>query len=349
MAKYFIGSVGTAEAFRLVDGELKLAFVSKTLTDSGLNISTTKDDIRAGTGAPVVASFYHDPSVEITLTDVMFKTAYVEAQLGADFEANGDAYQTEEVTSGNDKTVTLSKLPKAIGLGCGGEHVAVWFSKAGKDEWQLLTQAEASKNLEMPEADTKYCVRYLSDDEAARVAIITSSMIPTELFLIITAPLFAGDACAASNGRQAGTIQFEVPRFKLNGAQDFAMAMSSNQTMSLSGTALAAEGGCDINKAELLKIREVVWGRKWYEGAEELMFDEELLGNGDTVKVYAVYENGTTALVDNSELTFTVTGEGNSITDEGVLTVTVAGKISAKATDKESLATKEAADLEYSA
>ena len=68
MSKYFLGSVGKAEAFRIVDGEFKLAFVSKTLTDSGLNISTTKDDIRGGTGAPIQFSFYHDTNVEYLLS-----------------------------------------------------------------------------------------------------------------------------------------------------------------------------------------------------------------------------------------------------------------------------------------
>lgn len=348
MAKYFIGSVGTAEAFRVINGELKIAFTSKTLTDSGLNISTTKDDIRAGTNAPIVASFYHDPSVEVTLTDVMFKTAYVEAQLGADFEAHAEAYQTEELTSDSTSgEVTLSKLPVALGMGCGSKYIAVWYTEAGKDEWKLQTLETASQSVTMPDRDKKYCVRYLAQDDAARVATITSSMIPQELFLIITAPLFAGDACSASNGKRAGTIQFEIPRFKLNGAQDFAMAMSSNQTLSLSGIALASEGDCDINKAELLKIREVVWGRTWSEGAEELMFDADLLGNGDTVKVYAIYENGSTAIVDNSELTFTVTGEGNSITTAGVLTVAEAGTIAAK--HEASGISSNTEDLEYSA
>ena len=59
MAKYFLGSVGTAEAFRMNNAQLELAFVSKTLTDSGLTISTTKDDVRAGTGGPIQFSFYH--------------------------------------------------------------------------------------------------------------------------------------------------------------------------------------------------------------------------------------------------------------------------------------------------
>ena len=95
--KYFLGSVGTVEAFRRVNGEMQLAFRSKTLTDSGLNISTTKDDIRAGTGAPIQFSFYHDPSVEITLTDVLFDEAYIEAQLGADFHQGGKDRSADQV------------------------------------------------------------------------------------------------------------------------------------------------------------------------------------------------------------------------------------------------------------
>ena len=60
---------------------------------------------------------------------------------------------------------------------------------------------------------TQFCVRYLAADSRAKVAEITSSIIPEELFLVITAPIFAGDACAASRGKAAGHITFEIPRF----------------------------------------------------------------------------------------------------------------------------------------
>ena len=73
---YFLGSVGRVDAFRMVNGAPQLAFVSKTMTDQGLNTSISADDIRAGQGAPIVARFYHDANVEITLTDVMFKPEY---------------------------------------------------------------------------------------------------------------------------------------------------------------------------------------------------------------------------------------------------------------------------------
>ena len=111
MAKYFLGSVGTAEAFKRNDnGELELAFVSKTLTDSGLNISTTKDDIRAGQGAPIQFSFYHDTNVEINLTDIQWKHEYLEAQLGVYKKANVPAHRIlRELKLDNAKDYEIGK------------------------------------------------------------------------------------------------------------------------------------------------------------------------------------------------------------------------------------------------
>ena len=70
MAKLFLCSVGTVEAFKKKeDGSYELAFVSKTLTDSGINTTISKEDIRGGTGAPIQFSFYHDNTLEITLNN----------------------------------------------------------------------------------------------------------------------------------------------------------------------------------------------------------------------------------------------------------------------------------------
>lgn len=247
MAKYFLGSVGKAEAFRVAeDGQtLELAFVSSTLTDSGLNIQTTKDDIRAGQGAPIQFSFYHDPSVEITLTDVLWKKEYVEAQLGARFTKDGTQkdylVKTIEFADGE---ASFTEEVFALDINCPGvQNIAVWGAKQGTDDWHLLDYDATNKKLTLPN-DVKgrtttqtWCVRYYGAESKAAVAEISTQIIPQELYLIITAPLFAGDACAATKGKAAGHITFDVPRFQLNGAQEFQMNMSSNQTMSLSGIA----------------------------------------------------------------------------------------------------------------
>lgn len=328
MAKYFLGSVGKAEAFkRGDDGSLQLAFVSKTLTDSGINISTTKDDIRGGEGAPVQFSFYHDSNVEITLTDVLWKVEYLEAQLGARFnESDNQDYVTETVTFTNG-AATLNNLNK-MPLPCGEEYV-VWGAKKGTDAWEKITV----ENTESPFAlklsgthsgDEDYCVRYLGEVDAARAAEITSTIIPEELFLIITAPIFAGDACAASRGRAAGHITFEVPRFQLNGAQEFAMNMSQNQTMSLAGVALASESAdCDANGGKLLRIIEVIDNRDWRDSVVDLIVDEECLVSGSVPAVYGEMKDGSLRKIANTDLTFAPALAAGKFSASGSTTITL--------------------------
>ena len=287
MAKYFLGSVGMAEAF-----------------------GTTKDDIRAGEGAPIQFSFYHDSSVEINLTDVLFKTEYITAHLGVDFNKNPESYITQELTFVAGKA-TASKKVKPLNFPCEGmEKHIVWARKAeaGNDAW-FVCKAGGTDYTEITAPDEtlagQYCVRYLADDSRARVAEITSTIIPSELYLIITAPIYAGDACAASKGKAAGRITFEIPRFQLNGQQEFSMEMSSNQTMSLSGIALVSESAsCDSTGGSLLRIMEVIENRKWYDDVKELVFDEEYCVQGQSVVAYGLNDKGTLVQADAADLEY---------------------------------------------
>lgn len=318
MAKYFLGSVGKAEAFRKKsNGEMELAFVSKTLTDSGLNISTTKDDIRAGQGAPVQFSFYHDPSVEITLTDVLWKKEYLSAQLGAEFDTYSKDYVTEEVTFTNG-VGTLKNVMNKMAFPCGEAYIA-WGALKGSDEWVDVVVGEDGKSLTLGGRQQGksgvYCVRYLGNVTNAQRAEITSTIIPQELYLIITAPIFAGDACAASRGKAAGHITFDVPRFVLNGSQEFSMNMSSNQTMSLAGTALASESSeCDAQGGKLLDIIEVIDNRNWLDDVETIVLDEETAVAGAIPCVYGILDDGSIATIPNDKLTI------SGLDDKGAFT-----------------------------
>lgn len=305
MAKYFLGSVGSVEAFkRKEDGSYELAFVSKTLTDSGINTTISKEDIRGGTGAPIQFSFYHDPAVEITLTDVVFKKEYLEAQLGTEFKNEGShGYATETVVAEAEK-ITLKDQPLGLDFGaCGGEIKYVWATEAGKDEWKTY---KFTTGKEIPgdfKAGKSYCVRYCKQDPNALVARITSNIIPAEYMLIITAPVFAGDACSASNGKKAGTITYEIPRFRLNGGSEMAFNMSSNQTISLAGSALASDNTCEMDEQNLYNI--VLSIDNYAKGAyKELIVDEDSLKAGMVPVVYGLTKEEKVMKIDNKNLTF---------------------------------------------
>ena len=313
MGKYFLGSVGKAEAFkRDANGNLTLAFVSKTLTDSSLNINVSRDEIRAGEGASVQFNFYHDPSVEVRLTDILWKREYVTAQLGAVFKSGEDDqidYVTETLEVKNNK-ITLSKSIKPMPMACvGGKQYVIWYTKQGEEKWESATRSAAFTEISLPNSENgqKYCVRYLSTESKAKTARITSLIIPEELFLVVTAPIFAGDACSASKGKAAGHITFEIPRFFLNGTQEFAMNMSQNQVMSLEGVAMAtAADFCDSSSQKLLRIIEVNMEETWYSDIVSLVVDEESCYVGERPVVYGVRRNGEIVRCPNNELVYKI-------------------------------------------
>ena len=310
MKKYFLGSVGKAEAFRMgEDGKLHLAFVSKTLTDSGLNVSTTKDDIRGGTGAPIQFSFFHDPSAEITLTDIVYNHEYITAQLGATFSVAGDAHNVDYITvtkeTGDNTEIVLDKPVQELPIACNGNKYFVWGTVAGLDNYAEMEIGDDHKTITGLLPNTKYCFRYLALSSKSTMAEITSMIIPEELFLVITAPIYAGDACSASKGKAAGHITFEVPRFQLNGAQEFSMNMSSNQTMSLAGIALAsASDDCDAMGGKLFRIIEVLDETDYKASVAGLIVDEESQEVGDKPSVYGELRDGHLIEINNDDLEF---------------------------------------------
>ena len=351
MAKYFLGSVGEATAFRInANGSKTFMFNATSLTDQGINISSSQDEIRGGTGAIVQATFNHDTSVQLTLTDIFWKSEYVEAKLGQKFAAtkNGnnitDYYSQEVVMASASNSITLDHAPIPALLPCSSqEDYLIWYAPQGTDDWKELVVSGVAGNV-VTAVDSiaagTYCFRYLTRDEQAREIWVGADMVPDELYLIIKTPVYAGDACAASNGNIAGHITFEIPRFKIDANLDLSFAMSSNTTLSIGGSALAYTNDCNANGSKLMRIVENLSGRKWYDGLTAIYIDPAFEAKaGQVVPVYGVYKNGSVSLLDNTAtygdpaaaaLTFAIAG--------GTLTVTLAAGVTGKA-DTDSMST----------
>lgn len=317
MGVYYLGSVGTAEALRLgEDGNPEVMFVSKTLLETGLTISSTKDSIRGGEGASIQFEFTHNPSVDIKLVDAIFKTDYIEAQLGLDFSEAGDesneSYQTETVVF-EDGMALLSKEVVPLPISCDGKREFVaWGNKKGSDEWYMLDVNTANRRrISLPGAKGKYCVSYLAKDMNARVAEVTTNLVPELFYLIITVPLFDAKGDKISHSKPVGQVQFEVPRFQLNGAMNFSLSASSYMPVTMEGQAIIAPNYGSDGEDVLLRVIEIDYSRTWSSDVVEIYIDPDTAEVGQTPIFYAVLKSGETIKLSNVNIAYRLSPTDN--------------------------------------
>ena len=278
MGKYFLGSVGIAEAYRTVNNKKVLAFAARTLTENSINLNFVSDIIRAGTNAQAIAQFTHDPTLEIRLQDVTWSSGYVETVLGSQF-TNGGAegvkdYQTEQVvSSGPDTWTYLSHTPVSfpfeiynpdprslltvtLSFPLGGRGRSILIGRVDSDEWTWYHGPMHDNGLRLPAG--RWNVFYMATDEQAREIIVTSQMVPSEVSLVITTPLYSGADCSkdGSMGVPIGHLTSEIPRFQLASELNLAFNMSSIVAMDIRGKALVCDS-CTCDQQRLMRIVEV--------------------------------------------------------------------------------------------
>lgn len=306
MAQYFLAGVGVADLF---DENDNLFATAKTLTDSSMNVTVSNEEVRGGEGAALLGKYFHTTGLTFTMTDAMFSIKYLAANVGASIQSGADIMTNETRESGENTYIELSR--EARPLGC-DSAVRAWISEAGKDNW---TQKEVivgtgDKMIRIQdgiEAGKKYCVKYISYNANVEAIKINTQFIPSTLYVILTASLFAGDA-KSKVGTKVGKVVIKIPRFQLNGEQEISMNMTGASTTNISGSALAVECSedCETN-AYYAEIIEVIEGTVWYDGAIALAVEqaERSVATGSTVSapdVYAVFANKLPKRIDANTL-----------------------------------------------
>lgn len=306
MANYFLASVGNADAFRMVGGKLTHVLSARTLTESTISVSSTMEDVRAGQGAKLYGRFNHDTGMTVSLTDAMFKLEYIALQVGSEIKESGaSCMHTEKVTATTGGVLTPTKNPVAMGKSCGLNHIALWARPVGCDaaeEYTFIVKDKASGTFSDTsiQADKDYMITYFVNESGARELLVNANFVPAEMILFLTAKLFAGDASAPETGKPVGEITVKIPRFQLDGTFDLSMAMSSAATMSLNGTALAADTAND--ESVYAEIVEFIEGRKWYTNLVDIVYSDE------DDEFYAIFKNGSTAIIEGDEPDLVVEG-----------------------------------------
>lgn len=301
MANYYIGGVGRVNAFIRKNGKLEHYFDANTLTTSGIEVSTSLEEIRGGEGAGLIAQFAHTSVFNLNMTDALFDMKYIAAQVG-DIEEKEQlkavpGFYSEDITANTNGEATLGK--RAIVLFDESQwckqsgNIVAWATDCDNKVIKCDVDKTGTKVTGL-KPSTTYCITYPYEREAAEQVIVKSMFYPAEISLILTAKLFSGNACKPSNGQPVGEIVIEIPRFQLNGTVNLSMEMSSPSTFELSGKALVS--GCDCSEGGSYYARisrvEIDNGTKRFDGYTNLVaLDEGTYKVGEKLYVYATGAN----------------------------------------------------------
>jgi hypothetical protein len=342
MSNYILAGVGTIEAFTQSSTQPTKIFTSKTLQESGISISVTAEDIRGGLSNPLLGRYFHDSILEANITDALFNLQYLALNVGGEVVIGGSSLVTETVTAGSG-TLTVQGTPVAFGAA----GTVGWYTPAGQEDWAPLT-FEGKVATATVTSGTDYCVRYNANDAGIQEFVVPSAIIPSEVHLVMTYPLFAGGTSpeAISTSSQVGELIVDIPRFQFAGNVELSLTSSGAATSNLSGSALASYTTANCNDMGTYgTVKQKIYGGNWYDDLTTIAVDggNFSIANGATkkLKVIGIFKNGT-GVLDNSKLTFTSSASSTaSVANTGVVTGAATGSanITITVTEKTSVAT----------
>ena len=347
--KTIMAGVGTVQMFDI--STKALISTSKTLTESAINMGVTAEEARGGQGNMLLGKYYHDTSFGLNLTDQLFDLNYLALNCGGSIVAGSDVIKNEQTTVASGK-ITVLETPVAFPT---TQEVIGWVKKStdGDDMWRKVefTGKQADAPSDFADNDV-VCVKYFYNNASARRFTVSATFVPSVVHAVLTIPLFkAGtDISAQTSSSQVGQLVVSIPRFQLEGAQDLSLTASGIATTALSGSALATftgAEGCD-GHGYYAVVTEEIFNKNWYDNAYALVVDDSdidlAVNETQKLNVYAMFTDGTApALVDPSELTFTMAGTIATVSTSGIVTAgSVAGQdiVEIVATSKPTLVAK---------
>ena len=340
----FLAGVGSIV---LRDGNGKIVLSSKVLTESGVDISTTANELRAGLGNYLIGQYFSDGNVALTMTNATFAPEYIALNVGSEITIGTDVPFEESVTVGAGGTITVTKTPLPIGnLGTIG-----WYKLPNEDSWVPIPITFVGKTATVPSLtqNTNVCVRYSITDSSAKELIIPGSIIPRILHATLTIPKFSTSVTDFTNEAKIGEVIIELPSFQLDGNVNLALSSTGVATVPLSGKALKANVSakpCNMF-GEFGTIKDVTYGKIWHTDLDGIAIvsgtDVRLTtGQSETINAMGVFGNST-GIIPNDKLTFSVTPQSSviAVSNAGVITTTGTGSAQIKVvvTDKTSIET----------
>lgn len=321
MSRQFLAGAATVD---MLVGDQLIA-TATTLLDSSITVGSTAEEVRGGPGAKLLGKYYHTSTLDINLTDVLFKLEYFAFQTGSAIQQIADVFTSEQVTLGAGGSGTITGTPAVYqSYGTIG-----WAAKPGSDAYQKITFTEKAFTVAGAKEGDIYCVKYISTDNAARQITISSSFIPSEVTLVMTANLYRAGGRGendVNNSSKIGIVQVLVPRFQFNGSMELSMTSTGVANSPIAGSALDNPSADCSDGGYYAIITEQLSGSSWYDNVFALAIEDsdiELATTTGTatLSVYALPLNGAAFKPPYEDLTFTSAANGTAtVTQEGVVT-----------------------------
>lgn len=338
MDKYVLAGVGTIRAFTQSSTLPELIFTSKTLQENSISIEVSSEDVRGGLSNPLLSRYFHDSLMSATITDALFDLQYLALNVGGNITIGGSSLVTESVTTTVVNQITITGTPVAFGTA----GTVGFYTIEGQEDYKSISFVGKTANVSNLPIGSKVCVTYNTNDDAMQTFTVPSAIIPSEVHLEMTYPLFAGGITnqTLSTSSQVGELIVDIPRFQLSGSTTLSMTASGVSNSSLSGQALASytTANCfDMGMYGTVKMK--IYGKNWSEDLESMAVDgaEISMNTGEklTLKVVGIFSGGITGVLNNSNLTFT-SGTQATVSNVGEVEAKQAGTtiIEITATDK---------------
>lgn len=321
MSRQFLAGAATVD---MLVGDQLIA-TATTLLDSSITVGSTAEEVRGGPGAKLLGKYYHTSTFDINLTDVLFKLEYFAFQTGSAIQQIADVFTSEQVTLGDGGSGTITGTPAVYqSYGTIG-----WAAKPGSDAYQKITFTEKAFTVAGAKEGDIYCVKYIGTDNAARQITISSSFIPSEVTLVMTANLYRAGGRGendVNNSSKIGVVQVLVPRFQFNGSMELSMTSTGVANSPIAGSALDNPSADCSDGGYYAIITEQLSGSSWYDNVFALAIEDsdiELATTTGTatLSVYALPLNGAAFKPPYEDLTFTSAANGTAtVTQEGVVT-----------------------------
>lgn len=321
MSRQFLAGAATVD---MLVGDQLIA-TATTLLDSSITVGSTAEEVRGGPGAKLLGKYYHTSTFDLNLTDVLFKLEYFAFQTGSAIQQIADVFTSEQVTLGAGGSGTITGTPAVYqSYGTIG-----WAAKPGSDAYQKITFTEKAFTVAGAKEGDIYCVKYISTDNAARQITISSSFIPSEVTLVMTANLYRAGGRGendVNNSSKIGIVQVLVPRFQFNGSMELSMTSTGVANSPIAGSALDNPSADCSDGGYYAIITEQLSGSSWYDNVFALAIEDsdiELATTTGTatLSVYALPLNGAAFKPPYEDLTFTSAANGRAtVTQEGVVT-----------------------------